>query len=60
MTTATQLETKQRPWWLTLIAGILALIVGGILLWAPAKTSRRYIFNLGRSPGDLLAGRGYF
>ena len=38
MTTATQLETTQRPWWLTLISGILALIVGAILLWAPAKT----------------------
>jgi uncharacterized membrane protein HdeD (DUF308 family) len=38
MTTATQLETTQRPWWLTLIGGILALIVGAILLWSPAKT----------------------
>jgi uncharacterized membrane protein HdeD (DUF308 family) len=38
MTTASQVETKQRPWWLTLIAGILAVIVGGILLWSPAKT----------------------
>jgi uncharacterized membrane protein HdeD (DUF308 family) len=37
MTTALQTQTKQRPWWLTLITGILALIVGGILLWAPAK-----------------------
>ena len=46
MTTATQTPTApatgtpgvQRPWWLTLITGILALIVGGILLWSPAKT----------------------
>ncbi len=38
MTTASQVQTQQRPWWLTLIAGILAVIVGGILLWAPAKT----------------------
>lgn len=30
--------TKQRPWWLTLIHGILALVVGSILLWSPAKT----------------------
>jgi ABC-type nickel/cobalt efflux system permease component RcnA len=37
MTTALQTQTKQRPWWLTLISGILALIVGAILLWAPAK-----------------------
>jgi uncharacterized membrane protein HdeD (DUF308 family) len=35
---ATAVQTKQRPWWLTLIMGIAALIVGGILLWAPAKT----------------------
>lgn len=38
MTAATQVETRQRPWWLTLIAGILAVIVGAVLLWAPAKT----------------------
>lgn len=37
MTTATQIQTQQRPWWLTLINGILAVIVGGILLWSPAK-----------------------
>ena len=35
---ATSMQTQQRPWWLTLINGILALIVGAILLWAPAKT----------------------
>jgi len=34
---ATSLQTKQRPWWLTLIMGILAFVVGAILLWAPAK-----------------------
>jgi uncharacterized membrane protein HdeD (DUF308 family) len=38
MATASQVQTKQRPWWLTLITGIAALIVGAILLWAPAKT----------------------
>ena len=27
-----------RPWWLTLIGGIAAFVVGAILLWAPAKT----------------------
>jgi len=37
-TTATSMQTKQRPWWLTLIMGIAAFIVGAILLWAPAKT----------------------
>jgi uncharacterized membrane protein HdeD (DUF308 family) len=33
MTTALETKTQQRPWWLTLIAGISALIVGGIMLW---------------------------
>ena len=36
--TATAVQTKQRPWWLTLMLGIAAFIVGAILLWAPAKT----------------------
>jgi uncharacterized membrane protein HdeD (DUF308 family) len=31
------MQTKRRPWWLTLIMGILAFVVGAILLWAPAK-----------------------
>ena len=35
--TATSVQTKQRPWWLTLIMGIAAFVVGAILLWAPAK-----------------------
>lgn len=43
MTTAaahspTAFTTEQRPWWLTLIGGIMALAVGAVLLWAPAKT----------------------
>jgi uncharacterized membrane protein HdeD (DUF308 family) len=33
MTTALTGKTKQRPWWLTLITGITAVIVGAILLW---------------------------
>jgi uncharacterized membrane protein HdeD (DUF308 family) len=33
MTTAVAAQTKQRPWWLTLITGILAVVVGAILLW---------------------------
>ena len=37
MTTASQVQTKQRPWWLTLMTGILLVIVGAILLWSPAK-----------------------
>jgi len=35
--TATSVQTKQRPWWLTLIMGIAAFVIGAILLWAPAK-----------------------
>ena len=34
MTTATQIQTQQRPWWLTLLTGIMLVIVGGIMLWA--------------------------
>lgn len=36
--TATSLETKQRPWWLLLIQGIAAFVIGAVLLWSPAKT----------------------
>ena len=31
--TAVQTQTSQRPWWLTLISGILAVIIGATLLW---------------------------
>ena len=31
--TAMQMQTQQRPWWLTLINGILALVVGSVMLW---------------------------
>ena len=37
-TSATSMQTKQRPWWLTLIMGTLAFVIGAVLLWAPAKT----------------------
>jgi len=33
-----QTQPQQRPWWLPLISGILATIIGAILLWSPAKT----------------------
>jgi len=35
---ATSLETKDRSWGLILIEGIIAVVIGAILLWAPAKT----------------------
>jgi len=37
MDSAAAMETPKHPWWLTLIQGIAALIIGGTLLWAPAK-----------------------
>jgi uncharacterized membrane protein HdeD (DUF308 family) len=37
--TATTMETKQRPWWVMLAGGVIAVIVGAVLLWAPAKTA---------------------
>ncbi len=36
--TATAAQTKQRPWWLTLVLGIAAIIVGGLLLWGSLVT----------------------
>jgi uncharacterized membrane protein HdeD (DUF308 family) len=40
MTTAAavQPQAKQRPWWLTLISGILAVIIGATLLWGGLGT----------------------
>jgi uncharacterized membrane protein HdeD (DUF308 family) len=35
----TALESKPRPWGFLLIQGIAMVIIGAILLWAPAKTS---------------------
>ena len=35
---AVQTQTKQRPWWLTLISGILAVVVGATLLWGGLAT----------------------
>jgi uncharacterized membrane protein HdeD (DUF308 family) len=34
---ATAVQTKQRPWWLTLITGIALVIVGGMLLFAAPR-----------------------
>lgn len=36
--TATQVPTRERPWWLTLINGFLALFVGSALLWGSFDT----------------------
>ena len=39
--TATAIPTKQRPWWLTLVMGIAAIIVGGILLFGSLTAQAR-------------------
>jgi uncharacterized membrane protein HdeD (DUF308 family) len=31
---------KNRPWWLLFIEGIVAIFLGGILLWAPSNTQQ--------------------
>jgi len=40
-------ETKQNPWWLLLMGGILNLIIGFLLLTAPAKTVYLLVVALG-------------
>jgi len=45
--TATAVQTKpQRPWWLTLILGIAAIVVGALLLWGNLVTQVRTYFLL--------------
>ena len=44
---ATALETKQSPWWLVLLGGILNIIIGIMLLAAPAKTTVVLVWTLG-------------
>ncbi len=43
--TAVQVE-PQRPWWLTLIGGILAIVVGALLLWGNLITQVKTYFLL--------------
>jgi uncharacterized membrane protein HdeD (DUF308 family) len=38
MSTATEMDTKPHPMWKTLITGIMAVLVGAILLWGTAVT----------------------
>jgi len=47
MTDAMTFETKQYPWWLILMGGILNLIVGILLLVNPAKTAIAFAWVLG-------------
>jgi uncharacterized membrane protein HdeD (DUF308 family) len=37
-TSATAMETQARPWWVLLLQGSFAVLIGATLLWAPAKT----------------------
>ena len=42
--TATAIKTQQRPWWLLLIGGILAVIVGAMLLFSgPIDAARTWV-----------------
>ena len=37
-TSATAMQTRQRPWWLSLITGILLVIIGAVMLWSNPST----------------------
>src|SRR3954467_12075302 len=37
-TSDTAMQIPSRPWWVGLIMGIVAVVIGAVLLWAPAKT----------------------
>lgn len=37
-TSDTAMQTPSRPWWVGLIMGFVAVIIGAVLLWSPAKT----------------------
>ena len=45
--TATTLETKQYPWWLHLMGGILNIVIGLLLLTTPIKTVILLVLALG-------------
>ena len=46
-TDAMTFETKQTPWWLILMGGILNVVVGVLLLSAPVKTTFVLVLALG-------------
>ena len=45
--TATAVPTKQTPWWLILLGGIVSIILGILLLTVPVKTVVSLVFVLG-------------
>jgi len=52
----TSFKTKQSPWWLVLMGGILSIIVGLLLLTSPAKT----VFSLAIALGIWWIVSGIF
>ena len=44
---ATDFETKQSPWWLVLMGGILSVIIGVLLLTSPKETAFALVLALG-------------
>jgi len=58
--TAMQMTTKVRPWWLLLVNGILAVVIGGILLWSPVKTKVNTYMLLVSVLGFYWLFRGIF
>ena len=47
MEDAATLETRQAPWWLLLLGGILTVIVGILLLTNPVQTTVALVWALG-------------
>jgi uncharacterized membrane protein HdeD (DUF308 family) len=41
---AMAMEKKERPWWVLLIQGILAFVVGVALLWSPGKSNPAQVY----------------
>lgn len=60
MTTALETQTKQRPWWLTLITGIAAVIVGAVLLWGGLADKAEVYFLLIQILGIWWLVQGIF
>ena len=44
---ATDFETKQSPWWLVLMGGILSVVIGVLLLTSPKQTAFALVLALG-------------
>jgi uncharacterized membrane protein HdeD (DUF308 family) len=60
MTTAVTTQSKQRPWWLTLLTGILALLIGGLMLWGTPKAKLETYQGLVLILGVWWVVQGFF